>query len=1852
MLKKSLSCAIALAMILCCFSAIPGSVKAGLFTDVGGPDATFRDAEWHSQDGYAVAVGNDSSGNGVVYFHDPADSSWAPLATVSGDSYNAVTQTEPFIWYDNMEGGQNGWTSDAWYTSEGSPLVAEWKLDEGAGTDIYDTSGNDHHGTLINANLGTCWIDGMSDKALNFDSPTDYVEVNNVEGLTSGSFTGSCWFNLSSHVNAAGIVNKYSGAQAGWGIWNLAGGEIRYFAYDGTSSSARDTAPVSLNKWHHIAWVYNDTAETVDFYLDGDVVISQSSVNPGRMRSTLEIGYYTAYLDGKVDEVKIYDRALTISEILDYYNETIHMMGEWQFEETWGQLANDTSQNDFNGTLMPTYPGNVPTWIPSGFAGNSMYFDGIDDRVETDYIPNTFNIHDHSIEAWIYPTANITGAVIYGVGEAALSGQTLEFKIDMGEIQIWHWGGAGTWNWYTGLYVPINDWSFLTYTYDADIKTGYIYINGEYKGNFEFIGSLDINNDSTTPSQIGRSIPGRQFQGYLDEVAIYNYTMPPNTVFKHIYEDYMDILHNGSRIGEWKFEEASGSIAKDSSQNDNDGTLMPDYGGGNAPTRVDYLAGTALHFDGVDDYVTMGNNPPWNFGVVDFSIKFWIKPVGDSVSINGHDSILAIGNDGADIELWITYGGADIATNGNHIWLHANYDTGAWGFNVDSGINLNDNNWHMITVTKSGSDWNMTIDTTERISQTYPFSPSSGELKIAEHLGGDRHFKGLIDEVQIWNRVLNASEISESFYSALTPFWHQVDPSTLPTPGSGRIHGNAYGGSNIWWFGRNPSGSYNDGSRVAGSLVTPPVYLSEASTMSRLVFSHWADVEPGNPGHDIMNVSIKNTTDLGWYQLKYWDSNSPPASGWTQENLNISAWLGNYVQVNFTFDSVDADLNDFAGWHIDDLLIYTNDAFIVVGDIPTNLGYSVYATDVLGTHKNIDGMKSLAFNDVAAGSIPATFVAVGNAGAARYWNGSAWNVLTGPAAGDKLKGIDFNGTHFFIVGYDSISRGVAYYITERELKNGIYALHTIPNAPDAELNAIDWSNEPLMGNGQQGLGLVCANGAVYGLMNPEPWRQQTPGTSPSPRQYHAMAYDSANNKVVLFGGLNGGYLDDTWTYDVASNTWNNENPATAPSPRRSHAMAYDSANNKIVLFGGYNGVGPCDGETWTYDVASNTWNNENPGAPPSPRDSHSMTYDSANNKIVMFGGSDGLGGYYGDTWTYDVASNTWNNENPGTQPSSRYGHAMAYDSANNKTVMFGGTSGISLGDTWTYDVATNTWNNENPASAPSSRYRHAMAYDSENNKVILFGGASGIYLGDTRTYDTGTNTWSEEDGALSPMARSNHAIVYDSNRRTTVLFGGDDGSNLHNDTWHLEIGLNPWGNAGGVESGVNYTAVTWNDAGTRAIFVGNTGSGAEVWHYYAGDNFVSQIPDYGGVFTGHQLYGAAYQPDIGTSTEVLLVGASAFKIKPNEFDQSSTITLNANYPHIFDLWMWEKFDPLNASTLNSRVYGEETYVFRAEVNYTASGLNQFYSGGGDNVRVNLTAWFDDGGATESNPPTGDDQHRTRAFSAVWNEGAGVGLDSGTMTYPVGAPNEFVLHSSGIEAAGNHYYIYFNVTFGAQSRAADGGGAFGADVAGTAAMHDTGLAFDDPNSWNFNITIYDNTFTDAYNSSHEEFGIYKAANISAAGNPSGNAPPGSASVFLNNPSQVTYASNAPYYVNVSIADLDQVSGSDKITANWINITVDGASQTYLIMTNATSEINYAYYPAGIPFAGANQDLVIWGNSSAAGAIMAPQNGTTQHGPYGSDFNFYSGPTQIQWYATVPAATSEGIYQATITFTIEA
>ena len=252
--------------------------------------------------------------------------------------------------------------------------------------------------------------------------------------------------------------------------------------------------------------------------------------------------------------------------------------------------------------------------------------------------------------------------------------------------------------------------------------------------------------------------------------------------------------------------------------------------------------------------------------------------------------------------------------------------------------------------------------------------------------------------------------------------------------------------------------------------------------------------------------------------------------------------------------------------------------------------------------------------------------------------------------------------------------------------------------------------------------LLCSSASAQYTIG---W-QKKPSAGPIARIEDTMVYDSAHARMIMLGGydLNFNRMNDLWESDPAAQAWTNRTPsplpAAWPSRRSGHTMAYDPANQRVVLFGGssddwefLNGTHLND--TWEWNTITKTWTNVTPsGARAFARRGAKMVYDSARSRIVMFGGNDAITyfpnpspfgtGLDAATWIWNTTARTWTAQaTTSTSPTGRYFrgrtfHGMAYNSARNTIWIYGGvgiaaplTSAVDLGDVWEFNAVSNAW---------------------------------------------------------------------------------------------------------------------------------------------------------------------------------------------------------------------------------------------------------------------------------------------------------------------------------------------------------------------------------------------------------------------------------------------------------------------------------------------------------------------------------------------------------------------------------
>ena len=436
---------------------------------------------------------------------------------------------------------------------------------------------------------------------------------------------------------------------------------------------------------------------------------------------------------------------------------------------------------------------------------------------------------------------------------------------------------------------------------------------------------------------------------------------------------------------------------------------------------------------------------------------------------------------------------------------------------------------------------------------------------------------------------------------------------------------------------------------------------------------------------------------------------------------------------------------------------------------------------------------------------------------------------------------------------------------------------TLPSGRYGHIATYDsTTNRMTIFGGAAGLPKPCANDVwildgANGKSGTPTWLQESPtGTAPAARVYAAGAYDPTTDALIVFGGNNcsTGYFNDVWVMTSANGeqgtpAWHQlATSGTPPAARESASAVYDSVNNVLTVYGGDAGGMPF-GDVWTLSHANGSggtpvWTELSPtGTAPRARTGQSAVYDSANNRMIIFGGN-----YrtvtLTDTWVLTspngLGTPSWIQIKPsGTAPSLAY-HSAVFNAASDYMYVFAGSSsanklttnshaftltaanGLKTGPKWVlggpavrysqsafYDGATNSlfvWGGQHSKSnlnfgdfwqasnvigssnlkwtvitakgGPSARYGQTGLYDSGSNRLLIFGGSTGTCQNDYHilqhaNVQGGSPTWlTITPAGTAPSARVLQASAYDPGSNTIMIFGGSNCKTTYfNDVWVL-----------------------------------------------------------------------------------------------------------------------------------------------------------------------------------------------------------------------------------------------------------------------------------------------------------------------------------------------------------------------------------------------------------------------------------------------------------------------------------
>jgi hypothetical protein len=724
-------------------------------------------------------------------------------------------------------------------------LVAYYPMNEAAantcsnGTnDSCDSSGNRNDAAWNN---DTTTANGKFGNATSYDGTGDYATTSDSDSLdTTGNWSISGWvYNTNTDLNHAWqyLVMKGTGygqqnipyfVRLGYG--QLSVGNINNYTED--SDAVSISSLTAVNTWMHFTAVFNDEANTMSIYVNGQLQTTASTTQSSLANSAglgiAATANGTDAFKGSIDELRIYNRAVSADEAKALYSNTPGPIARWSLDENTGTSAKDDGSNALTATLT-----NGPTWNTGKF-GSAVNFDGTDDYLTSGVTGLPTAAKPRSFGGWIKMTSDTAATKVpFAYGNCVTNGDAFGISIDSSEdLSFW---GCGTANFSTSTTVTVGDWHHVMSTYDgSNVK---VFLDGRQVGsttakslNTGTVGLFAGSDGSLDASDY-------DFAGLVDDLQVFDYALTEREVQALIAGNSPNESTKAGPVLHLAFDDGSGTTAQDSTSYNNDGTLtnMAAPATSTSGWSNSGKFGKALAFDGSNDYVSIPNSASVQ-NMDTKTISAWIKisGVGDANApriIDKHQNGTG----------WHLQYKSDV---NQRIEFYQNFSSndGQWGTPVNTAVN---GQWlHIVVVYDRTSVTNVPKMYINGILQQITLvqtpvgtasSDSSNVITIGDKTAGDRSFNGLIDEVKVYNYALSENEIKqECNRSSAITLGSTSTASNGTTPDSSAAREYCVPGDTTscaapvgeWKFDENTGTAANDtsGNNNTGTLTNSPTW--------------------------------------------------------------------------------------------------------------------------------------------------------------------------------------------------------------------------------------------------------------------------------------------------------------------------------------------------------------------------------------------------------------------------------------------------------------------------------------------------------------------------------------------------------------------------------------------------------------------------------------------------------------------------------------------------------------------------------------------------------------------------------------------------------------------------------------------------------------------------------------------------------------------------------------------------------------------------------------------------------------------------------------------------------------------
>src|SRR3989339_772786 len=402
-------------------------------------------------------------------------------------------------------------------------------------------------------------------------------------------------------------------------------------------SSLYSTRTLSKNTWYYVVLngSHGASSFTLATYING--VLDSSVETAGRVldnSSNLRIGGgTTAYFKGLIDDVRVFNYARSVNQIkADYVAKSSErgspirsvsvgesrdagegLVGYWKMDESsWASGTAAIIDSSGNANTGTAYAGVDTTGTAKfGLAGS---FDGTNDYGEiTSAAGSTLDITGNAtVSAWVYPTMLSSDANSKRIVEKAADGLSFTYIARTARI------GFGDTNGYMYATKDIRSgWHHVAAVKSGTTTTGIkIYVDGVDQGTLTQSGTWNGWTTSANPFRIGARntiLASTYWQGLIDDVKIYNVARDANQIRRDYESGPPPVAH-------WKMDEKTGDTAYDTAGTNNGDLAGACPGAATCPIWTQGKYGSALKFDGVNDYVSVANSLS-NVKTVDFWVN-------------------------------------------------------------------------------------------------------------------------------------------------------------------------------------------------------------------------------------------------------------------------------------------------------------------------------------------------------------------------------------------------------------------------------------------------------------------------------------------------------------------------------------------------------------------------------------------------------------------------------------------------------------------------------------------------------------------------------------------------------------------------------------------------------------------------------------------------------------------------------------------------------------------------------------------------------------------------------------------------------------------------------------------------------------------------------------------------------------------------------------------------------------------------------------------------------------------------------------------------------------------------------